>query len=414
MNDPIGEPFSTSTAANDGRLAAIDTLRGLAVLGILIMNIQAMAWVETAYINPTVLAPLGRSEWLLWGLGRLLADNRFIALFSMLFGIGILLRGRRQSTDQGRQNRLWLRRLFWLAVFGLLHGTLVWYGDILVTYAVCGLFVYWLRHLPATPLLLIAAVLLLAPTVTAWQLQTVIEYRSAADLEVLSALYWYADPVLAAAETAAYRGDYLQQMSPRLAGVGFMLGYLLPTVNFWKSSALMLIGMALFKLGIFREGQQRIRQRHLAVGGIGIGLLIAVIGLHQDFSHGWHIRHSLHLGRIYLYWSGIFMALGYVGLFMLWYRLPAFTTIKHRLAAVGRLALSNYLLQSLIGAFLFYGHGLAWFGQLRHAQLAGIVLAIWLVQMIGSPWWLRHFHQGPLEWLWRCLVAGRRLPFRRR
>jgi uncharacterized protein len=396
-----------NTAKN--RLTSIDALRGVAVMGILIMNIQGMGLIHASYINPTATGPLEISSWLIWGVGRLFADFKFIALFSILFGVGILLQS--QSLEKIGENPtpVFLRRMLWLAIFGLLHGTLIWYGDILLTYVVCGLFVYWLRNIPPAQMFIIAGVLLIAPTVTAWQLQTTLNNISVWDLKQLSATLWIPGPELIAAEFATHQSSWLQQITPRVDSVVFMLTFQLLTLNFWKSSALMLVGMGLFKINIFHTELASTHQRLIIA--LFLGLSIAIIGLLQDFHHGWKVGFSLHEGRIYLYWSSLFMSLGYIGGFMLLFKINSLKNIMKYFAAVGKMALSNYILQSIIGSLLFNGFGLNWFGNKSYGELGLTVVGIWLFQIVFSSWWLRRYNYGPLEWLWRSLTYNQRQPF---
>ncbi|MBF0195796.1 MAG: DUF418 domain-containing protein [Magnetococcales bacterium] len=375
------------------------------------MNIQGMGLIHASYINPTAMGDLELSNWLFWGIGRIFADFKFIAIFSILFGVGILLQSQSLEKKGNNPTPIFLQRMFWLAIFGIIHSTFIWYGDILLTYVICGLFVYWLRKIPHPQLFIIAGILLLAPTVTAWQLQTVLDNSSIWDLKYLTKTLWIPSAELVAAEFATHQSSWLQQIIPRLDSVAFMLTFQLLTLNFWKSSALMLIGMGLFKMNIFHIEQRSWHKRMLL--GLVLGLTIAIVGLIQDFNHGWKLIFSLHEGRIYLYFSSLFMALGYIGGFMLLLQLKKLNKTVEYLAAIGKMALSNYILQSIFGLLLFSGFGLNWFGNKDYGELALIVVGIWLFQIYFSTWWLQRFYYGPLEWLWRSLAYKKRQPLRR-
>ncbi|MBF0187504.1 MAG: DUF418 domain-containing protein [Magnetococcales bacterium] len=377
------------------------------------MNIQGMGLIEAAYGNPMAQGALSGLDEFLWLVGRVVADNRFIAIFSLLFGVGIALQGDRHDAAGIDATRMHLRRMGWLLLFGAIHGVLVWYGDILVTYVVCGLFVFWLRRVTPGALLVVAIVLLLVPTLMASQAQNTLSLAPPVVQEYLSALYWTPSTAVVRSEVNDYLGPWAEQTTRRLDAVGFMLGHLLPTLNFWKSSALMLIGMALYRLGVFGSQEHSPIPGRLVIWGVSIGVLVGTIGLYQDYAHGWHISFSLHTGRIWLYWSGLFMGVGYVGGMVWMLNSNRLTRIKGRMMAVGRMALSNYIAQSLLGSLIFYGHGLGRFNAWSLGELFLLTVVIWVSQLLWSPWWLARFRYGPLEWVWRSLTLWQRQPFRR-
>ena len=169
--------------------------------------------------------------------------------------------------------------------------------------------------------------------------------------------------------------------------------------------------MALFKLGVLNARRSRRFYRRLLLLGFGIGIPIAAYGVYTNFAAGWDVRYSFFLGSQFNDWASIPVALGWVGTVMLACRSTAFAQISPVLAAVGRMAFSNYILQTLICTTIFYGHGLGFFGRVDRLGQVGIVLMIWALELILSPLWLARFQFGPLEWLWRCLTYWRRQPF---
>jgi uncharacterized protein len=212
---------------------------------------------------------------------------------------------------------------------------------------------------------------------------------------------------------AAYRGSWTDEMSYRVPNSITMETVLFVLFYGWKASSAMLLGMALFKLGAFHAQWSR-REYLLLVGsGLLIGIPVAVFGVIQNFTRNWDVRYSLFLGGQYNYWASYLVALGWIGLIMLWCQGSRLPALKERMAAVGRTAFSNYILQTLICTTIFYGHGFGYFGSVPRTGQLLIVFAIYATQLAIAPLWLRDFRFGPLEWLWRTLTYGKRIPFRR-
>ena len=173
----------------------------------------------------------------------------------------------------------------------------------------------------------------------------------------------------------------------------------------------MLIGMALFRRGVFSaECSPRFYAALIAVA-VAIGLPLVGYGIATDFARGWPVW-SFFIGAQFNYWPRIVVSLGYVGVVMLACRTSALRALTRPLAAVGRTALTNYLLQTILCTALFYGHGLGWFGFVDRMWQVGVVVAVWTVQLVASPLWLRRYRFGPAEWAWRSLTYGVRLPLR--
>jgi uncharacterized protein len=176
----------------------------------------------------------------------------------------------------------------------------------------------------------------------------------------------------------------------------------------------MLIGMALFKWGALTA--QRSRRFHwiLMGTGLGIGTPLVIYGILRDFTAGWSYDYSMFLGSQFNYWGSIPMALGYVAIVMLICKSGLWEKLVRRFAAVGRMALTNYLLQTIICTTIFYGHGLGLFGRVERPGQMAIVVGIWILQLVISPLWLSRFRFGPAEWLWRTLTYLKMQPMRRR
>ena len=181
----------------------------------------------------------------------------------------------------------------------------------------------------------------------------------------------------------------------------------------WRAGGLMLVGMALYKLGVF-SAKLSARSYALMIGvGLLVGLPVVALGVLLHFQAGWSVEYSFFQGQQPNYWGSLLVSLGYVSLVMLWCKRSQGDRLQRSLAAVGQMALSNYLLHTVICTLLFYGHGLGLFGQVSRVGQAAVVVAIWLLQLVISPIWLRHYRFGPLEWVWRCLTYWKLQPFRR-
>lgn len=393
------------------RIASIDVLRGFALLGILIMNIQSFSTIEAAYLNPTAYGDLsGVNRWV-WTLSHVAADGKFISIFSMLFGAGIVLMAARAEAGGVRPRGLNTRRNVWLIIIGLLHAYLLWYGDILFTYGVCALIAFAGRKASPKKLIItgvvVFSVAFLLFMLFGFSLRFWPEENRAQSLK-----NWLPSEEAISAELAAYRGTWLEQMAARIPAAIALQTFVFLAMEGWRVCGLMLIGMALFKTGVFSA--ERSKRFYLAMigGGYAVGVPLVIAGVVKNFAAGWAFEYSMFLGSQYNYWGSLFVALGHTGAVMLAFRSGLFGRLRRVLAAVGRMALTNYLMQTVICTTIFYGHGLGLFGYVERKYQIVIVLAVWAVQLIYSPIWLRHFRFGPAEWAWRSLTYGRRQSIR--
>ena len=394
------------------RIDSIDVLRGFALLGILVMNIQLFAMPEAAYYNPTAYGDLEGANLYVWLGGRLLADQKFMTIFSMLFGAGIVLMTSRAAA-RGETRRVHYRRMGWLAVIGLLHAHLLWAGDILFLYAVCGMLVYPFRGLsPGRLLALGTATVAVAAAIFAG-LQASLPSWSEEALAEVTLGAWQPTRAIMDETLATYRGGWLEQLPVRSASALGFETFLLVIWGLWRAGGLMLIGMALYKLDVFSARCSQRFYASLIAAALVAGIPVEAYGVALDFEFGWALDWSLLQGRQFNYWPSIAVGLGYVGLVMLACRTAALRAAARPFAAVGRTALSNYLLQTVICTTIFYGHGLGLYGSVDRLGQLGIVIGVWAVQLIVSPLWLRRYRFGPAEWVWRTLTYGTRPPLRR-
>jgi uncharacterized protein len=424
------------------RVFAIDVLRGVAVLGILLINIEDFGlphadksaigteWIG-AYFPAVFTDHLGA-----WCIFRALFEGKMRAIFSMLFGAAaVLLTTALERRGEGaRAADIYYRRTLWLLAFGLAHAYLLWEGDILFGYAIGGLFLYPMRKLSARAAI-VAGACLLALTVpraavVAHHRQ---ELRAAAaraeadeaagrpvaprlrdardDWEEIEDVYRPDTATLQAARDD-YGGGYARLFLRRAELVMYAESSDYYGWAFFDTVGMMLIGIGLLRLGVLSA--QRSRRFYLAMAAIGYGIGVPASALT-------HYQQAVHrFDPVAVAWltaaydpTRVAVALGHVAAVMLLVQAGRARAVTAVLASVGRMALTSYLAASLICTTLFNGYGLALFGRLGYRQLYAVVLGVWCVQTLFACLWLRRFRLGPAEWLWRSLTYWSRQPIRR-
>ena len=216
---------------------------------------------------------------------------------------------------------------------------------------------------------------------------------------------WTPPQVMVDAEVAAYTGSWAQQMAARTAESLQMHTVALFAWAIWRAGGLMLIGMALYKWGVLTGKRDTRFYKRLALIGLGFGLPVVITGAILNMNSGFANEFAnFGPGYLFNYWASILVSLGYIGLITYGVQANWLPGLQKHLAAVGRTALSNYFLQTLLATFIFYGFGLSLFGSVERWGQILIVFSIWALQLAISPWWLQHFRFGPLEWLWRSLT----------
>ena len=397
--------------APEERIVSLDVLRGFAVLGILIMNIQSFSMIQAAYINPTAYGDLSGLNRVVSILSHILADQKFMTIFSLLYGAGIILLTRRAEARGVRPAGLHYRRTVWLIVFGLLHAYLLWYGDILFKYGVCALVAYPFRKLSPRRLLTAGLIifsvtfwlyLLFGLSIPYWPEEA---YRNTAEI-------WSPGVATVGEQVGAYQGGWLDQMSRRIPEAFGGQTFLLAVRTAWRVLGLMLMGMALFKWGILTAERSRRFYLYMLAAGFGVGFPLVVLGLTLNSRAGWTMEYSLFQGQLYNYWGSLFVGAGYIGVVMLACSSRARGRLLRALSAVGRMAFTNYIMQTVICTTLFYGHGFGLFARVERTSQILIVFAVWGFQLVLSPLWLKHFRYGPMEWLWRSLAYRKLQPMR--
>ena len=416
------------------RYLCLDVLRGVAVLGILVMNIYAFAMPAAAYSNPLLMGGTDALNLGIWIGTHILADQKFYSIFSMLFGAGVILMMDRTEKRGAAFGPVYYRRNFWLLLMGLLHAYFIWFGDVLFYYALIGMIVFLFRNISPKRLIVTACLLMLVPPLINFGSSFAVEKLQAQALQIKSRIeageqpddaqqeilekWEKAEPFMfpteeSLAETvAAYRGGYREALEERASTAAMMQRQWLPTFAIWRFGGLMLLGMALMKLGII-SGERNIDfYKRLAMIAYGIGLPLAAFSAADRFAHEFDPIHYLRYGNIANYVAAVFVALGHLAAVNLIVKSGIIKWLVGRFGAVGRMALTNYLMHSVVMTLIFYGYGLGLFGDVPRLWQQVLVLALISVQLLISPWWLKHYRFGPVEWLWRSLSYWERQPMR--
>jgi uncharacterized protein len=388
--------------AGTGRLASLDLVRGVALLGILLLNIASFGLPEAAYINPRAYGGWHGADLIAWLVNFILFDGKMRGLFSFLFGASMLLVIERAEAGGESAAKVHYRRMLWLLAFGLAHLWLVWHGDILAHYALVGMIAFGLRNLPTVRLLALGITLICVSLVFFAAVPFAVQQGQ--DLAGLNRTFGIPAPAEIARELSLYRSDYPAILRARLADHALTP---LPMLLFYgpETLAYMLFGMAGLRSGMLRGEWPRERYRRWlwvcwsvalpAYVALAVYIVFARFSLFSVTLCSWTLTALLRPPMI----------LGWVCLILLLARPGG--ALTERLAATGRMAFTNYMLTSLICTSLFYGYGLGWFGHLSRWQLYPVVVAIWALILLWSKPWLARFRFGPFEWLWRSLARWR-------
>ena len=409
-------------------------MRGFALCGILLINLPHMAW----FIDSSTPLPgtqVGSASGALWWVQMLLVEGTMRGLFSLLFGASMILflaKAERGRGTESEAERLMRRRLLWLFAFGVLNATLLlWPGDILLVYALAGFLVLPLWQASSRTLGVTATAVILALSV--WMASNQLPKQAWLDNgPMLEARHdsgvrldqtqrrqlerwreWHEKRVAnnkeIARERSARLGGYVDNLT-FLSRVSWEWFWDLRATLRWviDAAAFMLVGMLLFRLGIL-QGQAPPRTYWLmALIGYGIGVPLKALEAVAD----WSLFVALAEPQFWQFlWptltkqpARLLVTLGHVGLFLLiWKAAPRMAQLQ----ALGRMAFTGYLLQSVLAALAFSGFGLALWGRLDLAQLWLVAAVIWAIEIAFATLWLSRFSMGPLEWIWRALTYGR-------
>ena len=417
---------SPAPVAPSERIEAIDVVRGFAVLGILVMNILAFGLPFQAYSDPSADDATQGIDFAAFVGVELFAEGVFRALFSMLFGAGVAILA---TGERAKSAGVYYRRQFLLLGFGLLDTfVLLWTGDILVLYALVGLVLYPMRNWRPKALFLasgiVFAYLACFYLLMFWLLASLPEQADAVQARVAAGeqisaseqalLDEWAElkanfvptPEALENERTKFGDDYLAAFKANAVDVGLLYAAY-PLFLFWDAFACMVLGMALYKTGVLRGARSAAFYGRLAVGGLAVGLAVNAFEVATKAGSGFALHWVSSASSFTNDVGRVALALGYVGIVALVCQRGALESVRGALAAVGRMALSNYILQSVFGLLLFHGFAFGLWNELPRHQLYLVVAAQWVVMIAFSVFWLRRYRFGPLEWLWRSLTYGR-------
>lgn len=439
MTQPI-QPLEPS--GSSGRIVILDSLRGIAVLGILLMNIPGFGLPHNTIDDYSVNNETGLNfyAWYVFGPGVLEGSQR--AIFSMLFGAGVLIfisRLEKRATGL-MPAELFFRRQLWLLVFGLFNAfVLLWFWDILYHYAICGMILFAFRRLKPKHLFVAASICLLLITIrenrSLYRQKAVITkgQKAAAidtskvklseeqkeDLGAMERMIARSKPDSKKKEadkeikqmTGSYASLYEMRSNQSAKGETQAMYYFL----IWDILLCMFIGMAFFKLGILQgEAPTRVYLWMTAIG-LGAGLPLSYLFLQPEIEHNFNFF-LINKEQVFRFYEiqRLVHSLGIFGLIMLLYKSGWFNWFFAMMRPVGRMAFTNYLLQSIICGLIFYGIGFGLFGKLQRYELYYVVISVWIFEIILSHIWMKHFAFGPFEWAWRSLTYWKRQPFTRK
>ena len=366
------------------RFESIDTLRGFALLGILVPNIVAFAWPMGAMTNPDIISDSHANQ-LAHTITTTAFLGKFMFLFAMLFGSGVIMYARKfdRADEQGKYHTklskgaaLWFSRCAWLLLFGLMPAYLLWYGDIL-TY--------------------LGAIFLMSFSALGyWALSA--GHITTSDLS--------SDPVI---EIIGYSGTYIDAFKTRF----FMTLIMQVTVGIFFMPILwgiMSMGMGLTRMGILTGERPLAFYIKTAIICLGLGIPLTAFG--YIFAHKTFALEPGFMWQSLAQPVGVPLAFGYGALMIALSKCEPAAIICKPLAAVGRMALTNYFLHTILCTTFFYGYGLGYFASIEYPQLWSVVLIVWTINITFSMVWLKFFTMGPFEWLWRVLTYRHLVPIR--
>lgn len=375
-------PTITSTPETD-RIERLDLLRGVATLGIFAMNSLSFTYVDAAYYNLTAAGVAGWWDVVVGLAGKVVFDQKMMGLFSLLFGASLAMFVERASRKTAHPRRLAAWRNALLLGLGLVHAA-AWEGDVLTVYALLAPVVLATLHLPPRRLLVAGVSLFVASAAAAAWTQGFV------DPSAREGLAWWLP-------------------SHDTYGDGVLTFFLLDA--FARALGMMWIGVATYRMGVFTGAVDRRGFRRWAVVGLGVGVPLAGVAVARLVASDFGVSSALSVHA----WNTLAtlpMTLGYVGSIG-W---AGGGRLTPRLVAVGRMALSNYLAQTVVGLVVLGAVVSEVFGPggLSRTGVAAVVVAVWAAQLVISPWWLARYRYGPVEWVWRVATYRRAMPLRRR
>lgn len=429
-------PATLAPTTGAHRINSLDVIRGVALLGILLMNITGFGLYH-AYSDPTVMG--GATGWNLrvWWMDSMFFEGTMRGMFSMLFGAGIVLFTSRKNLNgtESSVTDVFFRRLLWLFLFGIIHAyILLWHGEILYPYALVGMFVFSFRHWQPKQLIIGAIVLLILTT--AWSAKDYFNSKSSFDKATEAQAKKSAGQVLSKEDSlsikswenkvsdqkpspekinegiASHQKDYFSVLMYKAPLNQTMQTFVMYRYFFMDIFAMMLLGIAFLKNGIFMGSKSNKFYLVMMMIGYAIGLSVNYFESDYQMTHNFEVL-PMELANISYDLGRVFTTFGHIGLIMLFVKSGILPFLQKSLAAVGQMAFTNYIMHSVICNTFFLGFGFGMYGKLQRYELYYVVISIWIFQLIVSPIWLKYFRFGPMEWVWRSLTYWKKQPFRR-
>lgn len=437
--DSIASATVAAPIAQRDRVVLLDSLRGIAILGILLMNIPGFGLPAPAcYGDLAVMNEMGTINQKIWFIIDWIFEGSQRALFSTLFGAGLILFISRQEK---RTAGLWpadyfFRRQLWLLLFGLFNAfILLWFWDILFHYACCGMILFTFRRLSSKVLIIAAGICMLLMTLRenadfyrdkamihkgeiVARIDTTNTKLTPLQQQQLDAMNSFKEKATLEGRKkemenslARVRGDYAtfyKYQSERSFFVETMFFY----NGIWDLLLFMFLGMAFYKNGVLTGNASSKVYWFMFIIGLGAGLVMSWYRLQPLIDYQFNkFVYTKNVSVEFYEISRTLRALGIFGLIMLLHKSGWFKWFFALMRPVGQMAFTNYLMQSFLVGLFFYGVGFGYFGKLQRYEIYYVVAATWLLQIIWSHAWLRYFHFGPLEWAWRSLTYWKKQPF---
>ncbi len=451
------------------RIFSLDVLRGIAILGILLISIWEFGGFSTNEQTKLYLVQKG-NNYSLFAAMQMLFEGKMRALLSIVFGAGMTIYLQKSVTQHFSHHELFIKKQMWLMAFGLMNAFIfLWPGDILFQYGVMGILLFPFFRMPKQKLLIAALVVLLIHTGKLYwyysdDKEMYQKYKAVTQLEEKfkkdsterhrkDSAAGLSKETIAKNDSIAKKKDTLNKIQQgdkgawegklkslkydstnasvkaenkkMQSGYGEIWSHLMERsqqkeaawlyrTGIWDIGSMMLLGMALWGLGFFDSNFSR--NKYLVITLIGIAVGVVLAWLRVEWQHvkltdyeKYIIKKPIPPNQFFAFERAC-LAMGYLSLIMLLIRLNVFTKIFKAIAGVGRMALTQYLLQSIVCTVFFYGYGMGYFGRLSLTQLYLFVAELWLVQIVISYFWLKYYNYGPAEWLWRRLTVGKKIP----
>ncbi|MBA2635901.1 MAG: DUF418 domain-containing protein [Sphingomonas sp.] len=403
------------------RILTLDIVRGVAVMGILAMNIVAFAMPEQAYFNPLAFGGERAIDLAAYAFNFVLVDGRMRGLFSFLFGASMLLVIQLAAKKGDSPAKLTFSRQLWLLLFGMAHFYLIWWGDILIGYALIGVIAWFFRGKSPRSLVRWGVALVIVQLAIMAAVAAAMTSLSAAisapnpDPQLLAT--WEQFSAKMAVPSAAVLQESMNLHLGPWSGIveeqvtnNLTMPFIFTAVMGWETLAYMLFGMAALKSGFLTGEWDDRRYRKAAMIGFAITVPAYALLTTWMFADDFEITTLSWAAAAAVPFRPV-MVLAYAALIILVTRRGGW--LVDRIAAAGRAAFTNYIGTSILMTALFYGWGLGLYGSVGRAELWLVVIAMWALMLAWSKPWLDRFAYGPFEWAWRSLSRWKLQPMRK-